>query len=150
MPFYTATEVALQSHLLDVDKANIELEEDFLRMLADQAGSLWTSLASLLSYTSAEVEEMLVNDNPAVSMLQGWRQTNHSTYGNLLSLLKAAFMLPSFYNRARHLRASHSTAASERHEIQLFTNIGNCRSVSLIGLPLRDTLLVIVVGSVHC
>ena len=121
--FSTATEVALQLPLLDANKANTELDEGFLRMLAELVGSQWSSLASLLSYTRAEVKEAMLNENPALSLLKRWKQHTQPTYGYLFGILKAAFLLPSFFVRARQSALAQSIAA-ERHDIQLYSNVG--------------------------
>ena len=122
--FLLANEVTLQLQLLDPDRANTEVDDGFLSMLSDLASTQWPFLAAVLSYTNAEIEEALMNESPAQSLLQRWKQHTQSTYGYLDDCLKAPFMLPSFFIRARQSGVAQPTMAFQPHDVQLFTNVG--------------------------
>ena len=95
---YSEIEVALQQQLLDKDKANKEMDDIFLRMLSEVVGRTWPSLASLLSFTVVEVEELAKEKNPALTMMQKWRAAARPTYSVFMSLLQAPFLLPAFFH----------------------------------------------------
>ncbi len=122
----------LQLQLLDVDKANTDVEESFLRKLSDLAGSQWPSLASLLSYTSAQIEESLTGDTPALSLLLQWKMEKCPTYGYLLSLLRASFMLPSYFTRTGNLKLRQSSTETEDRETQWLSNVGTSVSYTVV------------------
>jgi len=87
--------------LLDRDKANSEVDNIFLRMFAEVAGEKWPSLAALLSHTANDIEELESEQCPALCMLRGWRERVAPTYGYLLSLMNAPFLLPGFFKRLK-------------------------------------------------
>jgi len=98
---HTDVEVVLQMQLLDRDKANSEVDDIFLRMFAEVAGEKWPSLAALLSHTADDIEELESEQCPALCMLRGWRERVAPTYGYLLSLMNAPFLLPGFFKRLK-------------------------------------------------
>ena len=90
-------DVALQQQLLDKDKTNMKMDGIFPQMFSEVVGGKWPSLASLLSFTAAEVQELSEEQSPALTMLQKWREASQPTYSSLLGLLQAPFLLPSFF-----------------------------------------------------
>ena len=84
-------------HLIEVEKKLLDSnchaqkpDEEFLESLAGVVGSKWSSLASLLSLTSDEVqEEGLPPIDRALLILKKWISKEGSTYGQLYHSLKA-------------------------------------------------------------
>ena len=120
---YTYTVLELQKALLDKDNADLEITDDFIHKFSEAIGSRWPLLASLLSFTTAEIEQIKrevtgVPSVKAAAMMARWRERTTPTYGTLLEkvsqklrviyiiVLLASFpgrfiRLPSFY--ASHL-----------------------------------------------
>lgn len=130
------TEVSLQQQLLDKDIANKEIDDIFLRKFSELVGGKWHSLASLFSFTAAEVEKLVEEMNPALTILQKWRSATRPTYSVLMGLLQAPFLLPSFYHRTS-LKTRRSTVQPP-HNVQsalyhsslsgkVFTELVDCR-----------------------
>ena len=87
-------DVPLQEKLLDSENTATAVDDEFLREFAEVVGDRWPSLASLLSFPTADVEEMKreVVGTPAeqaLHMLRAWRQSRETTYGGLCALLKS-------------------------------------------------------------
>ena len=90
-------------HLIEVEKKLLDSnchaqkpEEEFLKLFAGVVGSKWPSLASLLSLTSNEVQEVMKEGEEeeapkdyALLMLKKWISKEGSTYGQLYQNLKA-------------------------------------------------------------
>ena len=112
---HTDVEVALQTQLLNKDNANTELDDIFLRMFAEVAGEQWPSLAALLSHTVQDIEAFEREQHPALCMLRGWKQSTSPTYGHLLSVMKAPFLLPGYFQRLK-----------PQPQVQLPSNFGKC------------------------
>jgi len=58
MSVYTPADVPLQKKLLDPDNTTTTVHDDFLREFAEVVGGRWPSLASILSFSTADVEQM--------------------------------------------------------------------------------------------
>ena len=87
-------DVPLQEKLLDPENTATAVDNEFLREFAVVVGYRWPSLASLLSFPTADVEQMKreVVGTPAeqaLHMLRGWRRSREGTYGGLCARLKS-------------------------------------------------------------
>ena len=88
-------DVPLQEKLLDPENAATAVDDEFLREFAEVVGDRWASLASLLSFSTADVEQMKreVVGTPAeqaLHMLRAWRRrSREGTYGVLCGRLKS-------------------------------------------------------------
>ena len=87
--------MALQEKLLEPDNASDLVTDDFLREFAAVVASKWPSLASLLSFSTAEIEQIKIDiikdpTEQALYMLRAWRtrRRGDATYGGLRSKLK--------------------------------------------------------------
>ena len=86
--------IQLQRTLLDPEKQSLRPDEQFLEMLAGVVRSECPSLASILSLTSSEMEEVEQNRNQlsqselSLYMLKKWATREESTYGQLCHKLK--------------------------------------------------------------
>jgi len=89
-------DVPLQKKLLDPDNTTTTttVHDDFLREFAVVVGGRWPSLASILSFSTANVEQMKteVVGTPAeqvLHMLRVWKRgSREATYGGLCAWLK--------------------------------------------------------------
>ena len=85
----------LQEKLLDPGNTATAVDDEFLREFAAVVGDRWPSLASLLSFPTADVEQMkreVVGGTPAeqaLHMLRAWRRSREGTYGGLGARLKS-------------------------------------------------------------
>ena len=132
----TEMEVTLQTQLLDINQANTEVDDNFLRMFADVVGTRWSFLASFLSHTAAEIEEMERQESSGLCVLQTWRDTTHPTIGHLLILLKASFLLPSFFHRIKS-----QFQLTRRHQVQVTGNLGKLLgNIPCIATPHRHAI----------
>ena len=92
---YLCADVPLQEKLLDPENATTAVDDEFLREFAVLVGDQWPSLASLLSFLTADVEQMKreVVGTPteqALHMLRAWRRrSREGTYGGLCAQLKS-------------------------------------------------------------
>ncbi len=116
--YFVELEVTLQQQLLDRGRANLEVDRIFLRRFAGATGSHWASLAALLSYTAAETERFLESETPALQVLQGWKLATRPTYGYLLNILRAPFLLPSFFRRFHVLCPSSAAGGTELRSVR--------------------------------
>ena len=91
----TSIDTDLQRKLLDPSRASCELDEDTLQQLADATGDKWASLASLLSFTTAEIEQIKSEDCPAQAMLQKLKEKEILTHEQLCSRLRTITLLKS-------------------------------------------------------
>ena len=86
--------IQLQRTLLDPEKQSLRPNEQFLEMLAGVVRSECPSLASILSLTSSEMEEVEQNRNQlsqlelSLHMLKKWAAREEATYGQLCHKLK--------------------------------------------------------------
>ena len=91
----SGTHVQLQKTLLNAEKEKLKPEEEFLEGFASVVESKWLTLASVLSLTSAEIEELKgkkEESSPrdlALQMLRQWASREDATYGQLCQRLKA-------------------------------------------------------------
>ena len=97
MFYLTGVEVQLQKTLLSAEKQSLKPEEEFLKLFAGVVKSKWPSLASILSLTSAEIEEVneegereevLSEEDRALLMLRKWASREEATYSQLCQRLK--------------------------------------------------------------
>ena len=75
------------------DNADTEITDEFIEKFAAVVGSMWPVLASLLSFTTAEIEQIKRNITSTVptptvkayaaAMLKKWRDGTTATYGIL-------------------------------------------------------------------
>ena len=75
------------------DNADTEITDEFIEKFAAVVGSMWPVLASLLSFTTAEIEQIKRNITSTVptptvkayaaAMLKKWRDRTTATYGIL-------------------------------------------------------------------
>ena len=85
----------LQEKLLDPKNTATAVDDVFLRELAVVVGDRWPSLASLLSFPTADLEQMKreVVGTPAeqaLHVLRAWRRgSREKTYGGLCAQLKS-------------------------------------------------------------
>ena len=82
--------MALQEKLLEPENTSDFVTDDFLREFAAVVASKWPSLASLLSFSTAEIETDIIRDptEQALYMLRAWRRRGDATYGGLRGKLK--------------------------------------------------------------
>ena len=85
--------MALQEKLLDPNSTSDCVTDDFLREFAAVVAGKWPSLASLLSFSTAEIEQIKIDiirdpTEQALHMLRAWRRRGDATYGGLRSKLK--------------------------------------------------------------
>jgi len=78
MLLYTPADVPLQKKLLDPDNTTTTVHDDFLREFAEVVGGRWPSLASILSFSTADVEQMKTEvvgtpAEQALHMLRVWK-----------------------------------------------------------------------------
>ena len=92
---FLCADVPLQEKLLDPENAATAVDDEFLREFAVVVGDRWPSLASLLSFPTADVEQMKreVVGTPAeqaLHMLRAWRKrSREGTHGGLCAQLKS-------------------------------------------------------------
>ena len=88
-------DVPLQEKLLDPENTATAVDDEFLSEFAEVVGDRWPLLASLLSFPTADVEQMKreVVGTPAeqaLHMLRAWRRrSRETTYGGLCARLKS-------------------------------------------------------------
>ena len=92
---FTPVDIDLQKKLLDPSRANCELDDDTLQQLADTVGDKWASIAPLLSFTTAEIEQIMSEDCPAQAMLQKLTEKGILTHEQLCSRLQTISLLKS-------------------------------------------------------
>ena len=94
MSLYTPADVPLQKKLLDPDNTTTTVHDDFLREFAEVVGGQWPSLASILSFSTVNVEQMKTEvvgtpAEQALHMLRVWKSgSREATYGGLCARLK--------------------------------------------------------------
>ena len=88
-------DIDLQRKLLDPSHANCELDDDTLQQLADTVGDKWASLAPLLSFTTAEIEQVMSEDCPARTMVQKLKEKGILTHEQLCRHLQTISPLKS-------------------------------------------------------
>ena len=85
--------IQLQRTLLDPEKQNLRPDEQFLELLAGVVKSECPSLASILSLTSSEIEEIekkqLSPSELSLQILKNWATREDATYGKLCQKLMA-------------------------------------------------------------
>ena len=91
----TLTDVDLQRKLLDPSLASCELDEDTLQQLADVIGDKWASVVPLLSFTTAEIEQVRSEGCPAQAMLRKLKEKGIMTHEQLCSHLRTISLLKS-------------------------------------------------------
>jgi hypothetical protein len=80
--------------LLDPEKQSLRPDDEFLELLASVVRSECPSLASVLSLTSSEMEEVeknkkqLSQSDLSLRMLKKWATREEATYGQLCHRLK--------------------------------------------------------------
>ena len=84
----------LQWKLLDPENTATAVDDEVLREFAVVVGDRWPSLASLLSFPTADVEQMKreVVGTPAeqaLHMFRAWRSSREGTYGGLCTQLRS-------------------------------------------------------------
>ena len=85
----------LQEKLLDPENTATAVDDEFLGEFAVVVGDRWPSLASLLSFPTADVEQMKreVVSTPAeqaLHMLRAWKKgSREGTYGGLCARLRS-------------------------------------------------------------
>ena len=86
--------IELQKKLLDPDRHDSTPDDYFLELFAEVVGPKWPSLASLLSLTSEEIEEMKTEGEgqsqqvQALSMLKKWTSKEGASYDQLSKKLR--------------------------------------------------------------
>ena len=89
----TPADVDLQRKLLDPSHASCELDGDTLQQLIDAIGDKWASIASLLSFSAAEIEQIRSEDCPAQAMLQKLKEKGILTHEQLCRHLQTISLL---------------------------------------------------------
>ena len=90
---FIPADVDLERKLLDPSHASCELNEDTLQQLAKAIGDKWVSIASLLSFTTAETEQIRSEDCPAPAMLQKLKEKGIVTHEQLYTHLQTISLL---------------------------------------------------------
>ena len=88
-------DVDLQRKLLDPSLAICELDDDTLQQLIDAISDKWASIASLLCFTLAEIEQIKSESCPARAMLQKLKDKKILTHEQLYCCLKTVSLLKS-------------------------------------------------------
>ena len=94
--FFVGVHIELQKKLLDPDQRDSTPDDNFLDLFAEVVGPKWPSLASLLSLTNEEIEEVKTEGKgqsqqvQALSMLKKWtsKEGASSTYDQLSQKLR--------------------------------------------------------------
>ena len=86
--------IQLQKTLLSPEQRDLKPDQQGLELFAAEVGSKWPSLASALSLTSSEVEEVkkwkqCSHQEDALQVLKKWVEREDATYGQLCHKLKA-------------------------------------------------------------
>ena len=81
--------VDLQRTLRNKQNADTEITDEFIKTFTTVIGSMWPLLASLLSFTTAEIEQIKkevtgVPSVKAAAMMNRWREKATATYGTLM------------------------------------------------------------------
>ena len=92
---FTPVDVDLQRKLLDPSCASCELDEETIQQLADAIGDKWTSIAPLLSFTTAEIEQIRTEGCSAQAMLQKLKEKGILTHKQLCNHLRTISLLKS-------------------------------------------------------
>ena len=90
---FTPADVDLERKLLDPSHASSELDNDILQKLANVIGDKWASIAPLLSFPTADIEQIRTEDCPAQAMLQKLKETGIVTHEQLCSHLRTISLL---------------------------------------------------------
>ena len=90
---FSPVDVDLEGKLLDPSHASCELNEDTLQQLADVIGDKWASIAPLLSFTTAEIEQIRSESCPAQAMLQKLKDNGTVTHEQLCRHLRTISLL---------------------------------------------------------
>ena len=90
---FTLVDVDLQRKLLDPSHASCELDEDTLQRLIDAISDKWATIAPLLSFTTAEIEQIRSEDCPAQAMLLKLKDKGTLTHEQLCSRLRTISLL---------------------------------------------------------
>ena len=90
---FTSADVDLQRKLLDPSHASCELDDDTLQQLADVIGDKWASIAVLLSFTTADIEQFRSEDRPAWAMLQKLKDNGTLTHEQICRHLQTISLL---------------------------------------------------------
>ena len=91
---FSGQHIQLQKTLLSPEQRDLNPDQQFLELFAAEVGSKWPSLASALSLTSSEVEEVkkwkqCSHQEHALQVLKKWVEREDATYGRLCHKLKA-------------------------------------------------------------
>ena len=90
---FTSADVDFERKLLDPSLASCELDDDTLQQLADFIGDKWASIAALLSFTTAEIEQIKDGNCPAKAMLQKLKEKGILTHEQLCTRLQTISLL---------------------------------------------------------
>ena len=86
----------LQKKLLEPCNYDLKPDKEFLSAFAGVVGSKWPSLATTLSLSEGEIEEVkkesLSQQDHAFLMLNKWASREDATYGQLCLKLKKIFL----------------------------------------------------------
>ena len=92
MNLRSATVLKLEKVLTNENQADVEITEDFIDTLTryDPISSRWPLLASLLSFNTAEIEQIKrevvgIPSVKAAAMMNRWKERTIATYGTFLS-----------------------------------------------------------------
>lgn len=86
--------IALQEKLLEYQYSSQKPDDGFLQSFAEIVGNRWPSLASLLSLSPGDIEqikrdkERVPQAKQALHMLRKWNSRESASYGQLLESLK--------------------------------------------------------------
>ena len=87
--------ICLQKKLIETHYSNVKPDNDFLCSFATVVGKNWPSLASLLSLSASDIEEIkresgrtTTHTEQALQMLKMWSSRMEATYGYLYSKLE--------------------------------------------------------------
>ena len=86
--------IQLQKTLLSPEQRDLKPDQQFLELFSAEVDSKWPSLASALSLTSSEVEEVkkwkqCFHQEHALQVLKKWVEREDATYGQLCHKLTA-------------------------------------------------------------
>ena len=90
---FTPSDVNLERKLCDPSHPSCELDDDTLQQLADVIGDKWASIAPLLSFSTAHIEQIRSEDCPAWAMLQKLKDNGTLTHEQLCRHLQTISLL---------------------------------------------------------
>ena len=144
---FTPSDVDLERKLLDPSLANCELDEDTLQQLVDTIGDKRASIASLPSFSTAEIEQIRKEKRPAQAMLQKLKEKGILTHEELRNRLQTISLLnPTIWVWSQHFKVYFSVLFFVCYSVSYFvSNLAWCLFGSCIQVHKHELIVVILV-----